>query len=186
MRPVVFSLGHSTRTGPDLLELLAAHGVRCLVDVRRFPASRRHPQFGRDRLARSLAEAAVEYRHEPDLGGRREPSPRSPNTGLSDPALRAYADHMAGQAFREALQRLLGAARETRVAVLCAEADPARCHRALLADALELGGAEVVHILGPGRAEAHVRNPLARLTDDGRLVYDRGAQLRLVSGGRSV
>jgi uncharacterized protein (DUF488 family) len=181
VRPRVFSIGHSTRSVEELLQLLHEHGVRCVVDVRRFPVSRRLPQFGRDRLGRRLSEAAVEYRHEPDLGGHREPRAHSPNTGWSERAFRGYADHMASRAFQEALLRLLSVASETRVAVLCAEADPRRCHRQLLADALVIRGAEAVHILGAGQVELHVRHPLARLGENGQLVYDRGAQLRLVS-----
>jgi uncharacterized protein (DUF488 family) len=143
--------------------------VPLLVDVRRFPVSRRHPQFSRDALAAALDAAGIAYRHEPDLGGHREPRPDSPNTGWRNAAFRGYADHMATPAFAEALARLLAA--PPRTAVMCAEGDPARCHRQLIADALVARGIAVQHLLAPGRAETHLLNPRARVGPDGTLSY---------------
>jgi uncharacterized protein (DUF488 family) len=168
---VVHTIGHSTRELPDFLALLRAHGIRRLVDVRRYPGSRRHPHFARDALAGALRADGVDYRHEPDLGGRRRGRPDSPHTAWRSPGFRAYADHMDTPAFRAALGRLVELGREAPTAVLCAEAVPWRCHRQLIADVLVARGVEVRHILGPGPAEAHALHPAARVQADGRLVY---------------
>jgi uncharacterized protein (DUF488 family) len=176
--PPIFTLGHSTRPIEDLLALLAEHGIETLVDVRRFPASRRHPQFSRDALDASLAGAGIAYIHQPDLGGRRAARPDSPHTAWRVEAFRGYADHMESPEFREALARLVRRGGEESTAILCAEAVPWRCHRRLIADALVARGIEVRHILGPGRAEAHELDPNARVLPDGRLLYagSSGAQ----------
>jgi uncharacterized protein (DUF488 family) len=137
--------------------------VRFLVDVRRYPGSRRHPWFARAPLAAALAARGIEYLHEPDLGGRRAPRPDSPNTGLRNESFRAYADHMESAAFREALARVLALAERGTTCVLCAEAHPSRCHRRLIADALLARGARVVHLLEPGRAAEHALAPEARI-----------------------
>jgi uncharacterized protein (DUF488 family) len=144
---VIYTVGHSTRTLADLLSLLRAHGVVQIVDVRRFPHSRRHPHFDTAALARELPAAAVAYRHAPGLGGFRRPRPDSRNTGLRHPAFRGYADYMQTDEFAQHLEALIAAAAVTRTAVMCAEAVPWRCHRSLIADALVARGVEVRHIL---------------------------------------
>lgn len=173
--PPVFTVGHSTRPIADLLALLAEHGVRTLVDVRRFPGSRRHPQYSRDALAASLAEAGIQYVHEPGLGGRRAARPDSPHTAWRVEAFRGYADYMETPEFQAALERLIqraeGQAEGQTVAILCAEAVPWRCHRRLISDALVARGVQVMHILGPGRANPHELDPNARVLPGGRLLY---------------
>ena len=169
--PPVYTIGHSTRAAEELISLLAEHGVEVLMDVRRYPASRRHPQFSRDTLDAALASAGIEYMHEPRLGGRRTPRPDSPNTAWRVEAFRGYADHMDTPDFRETLERLIHLAGERTVAILCAEAVPWRCHRRLISDALVARGIEVRHILGPHRADPHELDPNARVLDGGRLVY---------------
>jgi uncharacterized protein (DUF488 family) len=172
--PTVLTIGHSTRAISELLALLGEFGVTTLVDVRRFPASRRHPHFNGPALASALGEIGIAYGHEPDMGGRREALPGSRNTAWRVAAFRGYADHMANAAFRSALDRLRGlAARATSgpPAILCAEAVPWHCHRQLIADALVAGGTRVRHILGPGRAEDHAVNPSAVRGADGVVVY---------------
>ncbi len=159
----VLTIGHSTRGIDELLGLLAEHRVETLIDVRRFPGSRRHPQFSREALAGSLATAGIAYVHEADLGGRRQPLPDSPNTAWRVAAFRGYADHMASPAFAAALGRLLRTAARSRTVILCAEAVPWRCHRRLIADAATAAGAEVLHIMGPGRAERHQLDASARV-----------------------
>lgn len=168
---MIFTVGHSTRAIEELLALLAEHSVDLLVDVRRFPGSRRYPQFGRDALAASLARAGIGYRHEADLGGRRAPAPDSPNTFWRNAGFRGYADHLATAEARAALERLAADERGHRPAVLCAEAVPWRCHRQLIADALTARGLEVVHLLAPGRSARHALHPHARALPGGRLVY---------------
>jgi uncharacterized protein (DUF488 family) len=169
-RPL-FTVGHSTRSAGELIALLREAGIERLVDVRRFPGSRRHPQFGREALTAALAAAGIEYRHAPDLGGRRTPRPDSPNTAWRVAAFRGYADHMETPEFQAALGGLLAAAAERPTAILCAEAVPWRCHRRLIADALAARGVEVVHLLAPGRREPHALHPDARMLPGGRLVY---------------
>jgi uncharacterized protein (DUF488 family) len=170
---VIFTVGHSTRPQDELVAILKEAGVGLLVDVRRFPGSRRHPQFGKEALRAGLAAAGIAYRHEPDLGGRREPRPDSPNTAWRVAGFRGYADHMASTEFRVALERVI-AQPGTPTVVMCAEALPWKCHRQLIADALMARGVEVVHLLGAGQRQAHVLNPAAVLRPDGVLVYVKG------------
>ncbi len=167
----LYTIGHSTRSTEELVALLKAHGVRAVVDVRRFPGSRRHPRFNREALAQDLEAAGIAYRHEEGLGGRRgAPAPASPNGGWRNASFRAYADHMDTAAFRAALERVLRAP-DGPVAVMCAEAVPWRCHRQLIADAAVALGREVRHILSPDRAEPHRLHEAARVRPDGTVVY---------------
>ena len=174
--PPVFTIGHSTRPIEELLALLTEHAVELLVDVRRFPGSRRHPQFSREALAGSLQAAGIGYMHEPRLGGRRAAKPGSPHTAWRVDAFRGYADHMETAEFQAALETLIGLSREKTVAILCAEAVPWRCHRRLISDALVARGVEVRHILGPRRADPHEIDPNAQVLEEGRrLVYSGAA-----------
>ncbi len=167
----IWTIGHSTRPVEELIALLQEQGVERVVDVRRFPGSRRHPQYGRDALAEALERAGMEYVHEPGLGGRRPAARDSRNTYWRDPGFRGYADHMATPEFEDALRRLELLAAERPTAILCAEAVPWRCHRQLVADALVTGGHEVTHIVGTGRAEPHRLNGAARVSRGGVLTY---------------
>ena len=173
--PLVHSIGHSTRPLHELTGMLRDAGVRTLVDVRRHPVSRRHPQFGRDALAAGLRAAAIAYVHEPDLGGHREPRADSPNTAWRNDAFRGYADHMATPEFGRAVARV--AALE-HAAVMCAEALPVRCHRQLLADALVCLGLRVRHLIAPGRSKEHRLHPRAVCTQ-GTVLYPSAGQLAL-------
>jgi uncharacterized protein (DUF488 family) len=167
---VVYTIGHSTRTLEELFAMLRAHGARTVIDVRRYPGSRRHPHLAKEPLSQALRDAGIGYVHEPDLGGRRSPRPESPNDGWRSPQFRGYADHLATPAFATALARVL-AHPDPPVALMCAEAVPWRCHRQLISDVLALRGHDVRHILSVSRAEAHVPNEMARVTDDGSVVY---------------
>jgi len=164
------SLGHSTLPLEAFLALLAAEGIERLVDVRRFPVSRRHPHFARESLALSLPRAGVQYVHLAELGGHREEGPDSPHTALPPGPLRGYAQHMATPAFVSALAHLVALARARRTAVMCAEARWSDCHRRLLCDHLVLAGARVRHVRVGAEAEPHLPTPEARFVD-GRLVY---------------
>lgn len=168
--PDLWSLGHSNQTLASFLELLTTHELERVVDVRRFPVSRRRPHFARDSLALALPRIGVQYVHLPDLGGHREASPSSPHTALPPGPFRGYADHMGSPAFEAALAHLLGLSRERRTAVMCAEAHWGDCHRRLLCDRLASGGARVLHVRHGRAPEFHRPDPSAR-REDGRLVY---------------
>ena len=166
----IWTVGHSTRTGEKFGEILLAHEIKVLVDVRSFPGSRRYPQFNREQLAESLSEIGIEYRHEPRLGGRRTPRVDSHNTAWKNASFRAYADHMETETFRSGVEELLEVAANKRTAVMCAEAVWWRCHRSLIADYLKAEGHEVVHILDVKKTEEHPFTSAARIVD-GRLSY---------------
>ncbi len=170
MATEIWTIGHSTRSLDELLGLLAEHGIEAVADVRRYPGSRRWPQFAQDALRGSLEARELAYVWFPELGGRRTARPDSPNTAWRSAAFRGYADYMATEAFAEGLDRLVSLALGLRTCVLCAEAVWWRCHRGLIADALRWIGFEVIHILGPGSAVRHPWTPAARIVG-GRLTY---------------
>jgi len=166
----VWTVGHSTRSFDEFLELLRAHRIEAIADVRRFPASRRYPQFNEDAMRQALANAGIAYAWMPDLGGRRKPRPDSHNTAWRSDQFRGYADYMETKPFRLAMERLVALAREKRTAIMCAEAVWWRCHRGLIADSLKAAGASVRHIVDARKTEEHPFTPAARLID-GRLSY---------------
>ena len=168
------TVGHGTLPEDDFAALVFDAGIGLVVDVRSFPASRRHPQFRREAMERWLPDAGVAYRWEPRLGGRRRPRPDSPHVALRVPAFRGYADHMETEEFRDAVDELLAEAGARPAAVMCAESVWWRCHRRLLADAtVLLRGAGVEHLFHDGRLDTHRPTPEARV-DGQRLVYDGG------------
>jgi uncharacterized protein (DUF488 family) len=169
----VFTIGHSTRSLEEFLDLLAAHRIGLLVDVRRFPGSRRHPHFARDALADAAAQAGIEYRWVEALGGRRSRRAGSPHTAWRVPAFAGYADHMDGAEFAAAAAELVEWARGARTAILCAEARPEQCHRRLIADWLTAHGATVEHILASRRTARHQLPEFARVEGE-RVIYDVG------------
>lgn len=171
MSDPLYTIGHSTRELNEFLELLGEHDIGLLVDVRRFPGSRRYPHFGSESLRASLGEAGIEYRHAPELGGRRDAARDSPNLYWRNAGFRAYADYMSTPAFREAFAVLEADVARRRTAIMCAEAVPWRCHRNLVSDAAVAGGMGVVHILGAGQAQEHVLNAAAVRAQDGSLAY---------------
>jgi uncharacterized protein (DUF488 family) len=175
----VWSVGHGNRAAAEFIALLEEAGIERLVDVRAYPASRRHPHFGRAALEESLARARIAYAWEGEaLGGRRRPSASSPNIALHNTSFRAYADHMASGEFRTAAARLVEVARVERSALMCAERLPWQCHRFLVSDYLVAQGVRVVHLVGPGAAREHRLNKVARYRE-GVLVYDGTTQLEM-------
>jgi uncharacterized protein (DUF488 family) len=166
----LYTLGHSTRSFDELLALLRENGVARLLDVRTVPRSRHNPQFNTEVLATSLAQAGLGYTHRRDLGGLRKPRKDSPNQGWKNASFRGYADYMQTEEFASALQELLVEAEREPVAIMCAEALPWRCHRSLISDALTVRGAQVRHIMGPGKQKAHVLTRFAQV-DGLRIVY---------------
>jgi uncharacterized protein (DUF488 family) len=174
-RPVrLLTVGHGTLSAEAFASLVVDAGIDLLVDVRSYPGSRRHPQFGREAMQAWLPEAGVEYRWERRLGGRRPVRPGSPNVALRNPAFRGYADHMAKPEFGDALTAVLAEAASRTVAVMCSETLWWRCHRRLLSDAATLGrGAEVAHLAHDGRLTPHALTDGVRRDGDG-VVYDVG------------
>jgi uncharacterized protein (DUF488 family) len=175
--PCIFTIGHSTHEPDAFLRLLEGAEIELLVDVRRFPSSRRLPWFNRAQLQGSLAEAGIDYLHLEALGGRRDPAPDSPNTGWRVGQFRGYADHMATAEFQDAADRLVELAGGRPTAVMCAEAQWWRCHRRLLSDALVVRGWSVQHVGSRGELGPHELTEFA-VVDGGRLTYPP-AQLTL-------
>src|SRR5262249_19340662 len=137
MNGTIWTVGHSNRSIEDFSDLLKGESIDWIADVRRFNSSLRHPQFGRDRFAPSLAEQGIGYQHFEALGGRRgRRSAGSPNMGWRVEAFNAFADHMASAEFASAIEALIALATQHRVAIMCSEALPWRCHRRLISDAL--------------------------------------------------
>jgi uncharacterized protein (DUF488 family) len=165
----IHTIGHSTRSIDIFTELLQAHGIEFLVDVRRFPASRRHPQFNREPLAVSLSANGIEYLWRGDLGGFRKPARDSVNTGWQVGAFRAYADFMLTTEFDGIVKGLEALTSIKRTAIMCAESLPWQCHRQLLADAFLVRGWSVRHIMNNG-CRAHKLPPFAKV-EGTRIVY---------------
>lgn len=176
----LFTVGHGTRSTDELVEVLAAAGVRVVADVRRHPGSRRNPHLGRDTLQVSLPASGITYQWWGDeLGGRRSRRRDSRHTAWRNAAFAGYADHMDSDEFRAAFERLLAQTTRTPTAVMCAETVWWRCHRRLLADAALVRGTGVLHLLAADSVAEHPLHPDVRAGDDGWPVYDGGQpQLR--------
>lgn len=170
MSATVWTIGHSTRSGSEFQEILRQHDLELVADVRRFPGSRRLPQFASDVLERDLAKIGIAYRWIPALGGRRRPLAGSVNSGWRNASFQAYADHLATEEFAEGLEELLMLANGLRTAVMCAEVLWWRCHRRLIADVLTVLGYEVLHIAGDAPPTRHRLGAPARVIR-GRLSY---------------
>jgi uncharacterized protein (DUF488 family) len=169
----VCTVGHGARAIGEFVAVLGEAGVETLVDVRRFPGSRRHPQFGRDALAAAVQRAGLAYVWRGEaLGGRRQERPGSRHTAVPNASLAGYAQHMDTAEFRLAIDDLVAAAETGLQAVMCAETLWWQCHRMLIADALVLRGAAVEHLLEPGVRQPHRLTVGVRADPDGRPVYD--------------
>jgi len=161
--PLVLTIGHSTRPMEEFIRLLQAHKVACVADVRTIPRSRHNPQFNADSLPASLEKAGLSYRHLAGLGGLRHPTAASVNLGWRNASFRGFADYMQTPEFVQALEELIELAGRRRVALMCAEAVPWRCHRSLIADALLARGIPTEHILSLSRRQAHTFTPFAKV-----------------------
>jgi uncharacterized protein (DUF488 family) len=166
----IYTVGHSTRSLDELVEMLKSHGVDGVADVRRFAGSRRLPHFNAEHLATELPARGLAYLPCPLLGGRRKPQPDSINAGWRNASFRAYADYMQTPKFAEGLERLMEAASEAALAMMCAEAVPWRCHRSLIADAFIVRGWTVLDIMSATQATPHKLTPFARV-DGTRVTY---------------
>ena len=161
--PVVLTIGHSTRTWKDFLEILRAHRVKRVIDVRSIPRSRHNPQFNQETLSTNLRAARIGYVHLRKLGGLRHARRDSLNVGWRNASFRGFADYMQSSEFEAGLHRLMKLARQKRSAIMCAEAVPWRCHRSLIADALSVRGIRVEHIMSIRRSQVHSIIPFARV-----------------------
>jgi uncharacterized protein (DUF488 family) len=184
----IWTIGHSTRDIATFISLLKENGIKLLADVRSSPGSKRHPQFNKEALEKSLNAEGIRYEHFPELGGRRKAKPDSRNTAWRNASFRGYADYMETEQFQEGIERLLTFARNDglgsrrnehdgweavtpwRVAIMCAEAVWWRCHRSLISDYLKARGIEVMHILDANKIEPHPLTSAARVVN-GMLSY---------------
>ena len=160
---VILTVGHSTHPLEKFIALLRAHEVSRVIDVRTVPRSRRNPQFNKDSLPVELKRAGIEYFHMPALGGLRRPRPQSLNTGWQNASFRGYADYMQTPEFAAALEQLIEIAQHDRLALMCAEAVPWRCHRSLIADALLIRNIAVEDIMSLTRRQPHALTPFAHV-----------------------
>ena len=159
----VFTLGHSTLPIERFMGVLQIYGIEQLVDIRTITRSRHNPQFNNSTLAESLSTQHLEYAHIQALGGLRRARKDSPNTGWRNASFRGYADYMQTEEFQDALEGLIHLSRRKRVAIMCAEAVPWRCHRSLVADALWVRGIPVVEILSESGYRMHTLTPFAHV-----------------------
>ena len=169
-------MGHSTHPIDEFIQILNAHCIRQLVDVRTIPRSRHNPQFNRESLSGSLYAEGIVYRHMPGLGGLRKPSRDSINIGWRNASFRGYADYMQTPEFHENLEKLIGLATEAPTAIMCAEAVPWRCHRSLIADALVAHGIAVQEIMSASKAQSHALTAFAKV---------EGTEVAYPGGGES-
>ncbi len=168
--PLVFTIGHSTRPLDEFIDLLKTHGIRMVIDVRTIPRSRHNPQFNLEALPESLKSARIGYTHMSGLGGLRHTRRDSPNMGWLNSSFRGFADYMQTEEFERNLEKLITLVRRKRCCLMCAEAVPWRCHRSLVADALQARGVSVGHITGRNQPRPHKLTPFARV-EGTRITY---------------
>ncbi|HZY74211.1 MAG TPA: DUF488 domain-containing protein [Edaphobacter sp.] len=178
MKPLIRTVGHSTRAVDALIEILVAHGIKRLIDVRTIPKSRHNPQYNREALERSLRDAGIGYEHMRALGGLRHPRKDSPNMAWRNESFRGYADYMQTTEFESALNALVEAAAHEAIAIMCAEAVPWRCHRSLISDALTARGYRVEHIMSATESDPHTMTSFARV-EGTSVVYPASGQANL-------
>lgn len=154
----IYTIGHSTRTHAELIELLRDNGIELLLDIRRIPYSRHNPQFNREEMERVMPETGIIYEHCTELGGVKPPQAVIDRAKSCSERSRGFAGYMESEPFRRGMERALGLASERRVALMCAESDPSHCHRFWVADALAARGATVLHIIRAGKVEEHPQN----------------------------
>jgi len=168
--PLVLTIGHSTRSLEVFSDLLKTHGVKMIVDVRTAPRSRHNPQFNLDTLPGTLSAVGIGYEHISGLGGLRHAQRNSPNMGWRNSSFRGFADYMQTEEFEKNMEKLIRLSRRKRICLMCAEAVPWRCHRSLIADALQVRGLFVAHVTSKGQPQLHKLTPFARV-DGTRITY---------------
>ena len=172
---MLFAIGHSTRSIEKFLEIVRAHQIILLVDIRTIPRSRHNPQFDQQALQQTLTTAGIAYRHLKGLGGLRKPTAYSMNAAWDNKSFRGYADYMQTSEFTQALDELIKLGSTTSVAFMCAEGNPFRCHRLLVADALTARGISVYHISSPRSKKKHSLTSFAKIQHD-KVIYPSGSE----------
>lgn len=170
MKPAIYTIGHSTHSINDFVEMLQSFGIKTLADIRRFPSSRKYPQFNKDNLDEALKHNGISYTYFEDLGGRRKVQKGSANSRWRNASFRGYADYMETTDFEKAVTRLEAIALKHPTAYMCSEAVWWRCHRSLVSDYLKAKGWTVLHIMAAGKAEEHPYTSPARVVD-GHVFY---------------
>lgn len=166
----IWTIGHSNRVVADFILLLKENAIECLVDVRRYPGSRKWPSYNQENLENILSEAGIGYKHMVDLGGRRKLTAASDNIAWRNESFRAYADYTETASFQSALKQLMHLAKEIKVAIMCSEAVWWRCHRAIISDYLKAEGWTVKHILAAKKIQEHPYTSAAMLVN-GQISY---------------
>jgi uncharacterized protein (DUF488 family) len=169
-QPKIWTLGHSTRTLPEFIEIIKNFNIEVLVDIRSYPGSKKFPHFNKETLSGVLTKNKVRYIHLPELGGRRKAQKDSKNTAWKNPAFRGYADYMETQDFKNGIERLTRIAEANSTAYMCSEAVWWRCHRSMVSDYLKSGGWNVIHIMGLDKSQEHPYTSAARIVE-GKLDY---------------
>ena len=167
---ILWTIGHSTRTLDELIEMLHSFKIEMVADIRSYPGSRRYPQFNKEALEISLPENKIQYIHLKELGGRRKVNPDSKNTVWRHVAFRGYADYMETEDFKKGILKLETIALQSRTAFMCSEAVWWRCHRSMVSDYLKAHGWKVMHIMGVGKEEEHPYTAPAKVVN-GELTY---------------
>lgn len=167
---IIYTIGHSNRSFDDFVSLLREYGIEQIIDVRTIPRSRHNPQFNQGVLRQKLKNRHIAYRHMKLLGGLRHARVDSINRGWHNLSFRGFADYMQSESFSIGLMRLLNYAKKKRVAIMCAEAVPWRCHRSLIGDALLLHNVAVEDIISRSQIRVHTLTPWARVRH-GKLIY---------------
>ncbi len=159
----VFTIGHSTRSLEQFIELIKHYGIKHVIDIRTIARSRFNPQFNEETLPKSLKSKGISYTHMKELGGLRHASPDSINTGWHNASFRGYADYMQTDAFAKGIDLLIKYALHDQIVIMCAEAVPWRCHRSLIADALLVRGIDVEDIFSQTSVKPHKLTPWAQV-----------------------
>lgn len=167
----IWTIGHSTRSLEELVNMLHSFQIEMLVDIRSYPGSRRYPHFNKEALEISLPQNNIQYIHLKKLGGRRKVNPDSKNTTWRHIAFRGYADYMETGDFKKGIEELEAIAEKKRTAYMCSEAVWWRCHRSMVSDYLKVHGWEVMHIMNTGKEQEHPYTAPARIVN-GELSYE--------------
>lgn len=168
--PRIFTLGHSNHSIAEFIELLEVHKLKLLIDVRKIPKSRHNPQFWGDKLAASLKKENIQYLYVAELGGRRPARKDSPNKGWRNASFQGYADHMLTDEFKKGFKKLVSLSRRKKLAIMCAEAVPWRCHRRLISDALLVDGHPVMDIFSRTTSKPHDMTPFAKVNKKTKVI----------------